>query len=82
MIFNIISLLGDASEGKMACFKLAIILGVCALAANGQDPSNTLAFDCFRESVLDTNGIIPFDGCDGTKLNTLLTLFSDRSLLS
>ena len=30
--------------------------------------SSYLAFDCFRESSLSTNGIIPFDGCDGTKL--------------
>ena len=44
--------------------------------------SSYLAFDCFRESSLSTNGIIPFDGCDGTKLlNTLLTVFSDTSLL-
>ena len=35
-----------------------------------------LAFDCLRESSLSTNGIIPFDGCDGIKLNTLLTEFS------
>ena len=36
-----------------------------------------VAFDCLRESSLSTNGIIPFDGCDGTKLNTLVTIFLD-----
>ena len=34
-----------------------------------------LAFDCLRESSLSTNGIIPFDGCDGTKLNTSSRIF-------
>ena len=65
MIFNTRhQSVGFASGRKMAYIKLAIIL-VCFLAANGS--ADEVAFDCFRESALSTNGIIPFDGCDGTK---------------
>ena len=31
------------------------------------DPSNYLAFDCFRNSDLVTDGIITFDDCEGMK---------------
>ena len=39
------------------------------------ESGNYVAFDCLRESSLSTNGIIPFDGCDGTKLNTSSRIF-------
>ena len=43
------------------------------------DSGDHLAFDCFRESSWSTIGIIPFDGCNGTKLGQpcLLKDFTD-----
>ena len=38
------------------------------------DSGDHLAFDCFRESSWSTIGIIPFDGCNGTKLSTRATV--------
>ena len=40
-----------------------------SIAASGDH----LAFDCFRESSWSTIGIIPFDGCNGTRINTQAT---------
>merc|ERR1712079_234795 len=49
-------------EGKMAHVKQTIVL-LCFLAANAF-AADEVAFDCFRESVLSDNGVMPFDGCD------------------
>ena len=49
---------------------------VSFLAASGSS-ADLVAFDCFRQSDLSTSGIIPFYGCDGTKLKTRLANLSD-----
>ena len=44
----------------------------------GHDSSNDLAFDCFMTENWLTDGIMVFNDCDGTMLNTQLIIFSHK----
>ena len=46
----------------------------------GHDSSNNLAFDCFLTENWSTDGIITFNGCDGTMILTLMIISSDSEL--